>query len=298
MRKIELVQGSQEWLSWRKKFVTATDAPALLGLSPYATPLQCWQRKTGQIPEQEASFAMIQGQLNEPIARKLFIKETGLDMVPVVIESDAYNFLGASLDGISECGEYLLEVKCNGMETHNFVKKNGLEGIPEYHFAQMQHQMLTTDRQAHSCFYVSYNNGEILIVEVPRHDDWIDDYLTEASKFWRQIVFFEPPALIDRDYTDMSDRELWESYSHEYKKLVREIKKLEFYKDEYKNKLVTMCQDKNCYGHGIKIFKKNVRGRVDYESIPELKDIDLDKFRKPSSETWTILIDIQIDKEI
>ena len=36
-----------EWLAWRKTGLTATDAPAILGLSPWASPFSVWATKTG-----------------------------------------------------------------------------------------------------------------------------------------------------------------------------------------------------------------------------------------------------------
>jgi hypothetical protein len=34
-----------------------------------------------------------------------------------------------------------------------------------------------------------------------------------------------------------------------------------------------------------------MKGRVDYEAIPEIKAIDLNKYRKGSTKTWKVLID-------
>lgn len=52
MKIVNFEQGSEEWLTWRKGRLTATDAAALLGKSRYVTPYKAWQRKIGQAPEQ------------------------------------------------------------------------------------------------------------------------------------------------------------------------------------------------------------------------------------------------------
>ena len=98
MRRVEFDQGSSEWLQWRKGLLTATDAPMLMRASPYATPYQGWQRKTGHAQEQQENEAMRRGKRDEPIAREWFIKEYGIHMESCCIESYTYNFIGASLD--------------------------------------------------------------------------------------------------------------------------------------------------------------------------------------------------------
>ncbi len=47
----------QEWLEQRRKVVTATDVPILLGVSQYKSPLQLWAEKV-EGAEQSQSTAM------------------------------------------------------------------------------------------------------------------------------------------------------------------------------------------------------------------------------------------------
>ena len=60
------------------------------------------------------------------------------------------------------------------------------------------------------------------------------------------------------------------------------LKKLE------KDKLIEMTNNKNSYGSGICLTKTTRKGAIDYSSIPEIKEIDLEKYRKPSCEFWTV----------
>src|ERR1700743_3251665 len=119
MKVIELEQGSQEWLSWRKTVITATDCSSIMGNNPWTTAYKCWQRKVGLIEENKSNEAMERGKRLEPEARSQFTQQYGIDMTPVVVESTEYDFLGASLDGISIMGNYLLEIKCGGDKLHN-----------------------------------------------------------------------------------------------------------------------------------------------------------------------------------
>lgn len=287
MRKIELEQGSPEWLQWRKGLLTATDAPMLMGVSPYVTPYKGWQRKVGLADEQSTTAAMLRGREDEPIARREFIEEYGINMTPCCIESDKYNFCGASLDGISDCGQYILEVKSNGDHYHNNLDK----GIPDFHMMQMQHQLLCTDSTASMGFYVSYNKGKKIIKEVYPDLDWLEDYLVKAKEFWKGVVFFEAPKMTQKDYTDMRSSIEWQKLATEYQAVDAQIKLLEEKKSELRKGIIDQCNEQNCFGSGVTAFRKISKGRVDYESIPELLNVDVEKYRKKSISSWTILVE-------
>jgi len=290
MRKVEFEQGSQAWLDWRKGLLTATDAPMLMGASPYVTPYKGWQRKTGQAAEQAVNPAMLRGQYDEPIAREWFIKEYGIEMNACCIESELYNFIGSSLDGLSTCGRYILEIKSNGDQYHFGL--NG--GLPDFHMMQMQHQLLSTDNTAEMGFYLSYNNGNKIVKEVYPDKEWVANYLPKAKEFWRNVVFFEPPALSSKDYRDMSQVQGWKGCADQYRKLCAQIKELEEVKEICRKELIKLCTEESGYGHGIKVLKKFSKGRVDYEELLGALNINeetINKYRKQESSTWTIMMD-------
>jgi len=89
----------------------------------------------------------------------------------------------------------------------------------------------------------------------------------------------------------MNHQSTWNSYANEYRKVAEQIKTLEEKKENYKKELVKICGEDSCFGGGVKVLKKTIKGRIDYESVPELSGIDLEKHRKPSSTSWTIMLD-------
>jgi putative phage-type endonuclease len=285
MRKIELEQGSPEWLAWRKTVITATDASIIMGNNPWDTPYKCWQKKLGLIEENISNAAMERGKRLEPEARAKFIQFHGIDMIPAVVESTEFDFLGASLDGISELGNSLLEIKCGGEKLHNMAMKGE---IPDYYRDQMQHQLLVTG--AEICYYYSYDGTDGICLEVLPDPEYKEKFLPKAREFWKCVAFNEPPALQDADYKDMSDDPAWKAYAERYRKLNEQIKSLEEEKEAFRKEILKLCRDQSCLGDGIKVMKTVVRGRVDYDAIPELKVVDMDKYRKPSTTTWKILV--------
>lgn len=286
MKIINLEQGSPEWLSWRKTVITATDCPAILGSSPWASAYQVWQRKLGLVDEIKSNEAMERGKRLEPEARAQFTERYSIEMQPVVVESTEFDFLGASLDGISYLGNHILEIKCGGSKLHDMAEQ-GI--VPEYYLHQIQHQLLVT--RADKCFYYSYNGKDGICIEVLPDPLFEAKFLPKAREFLRCIAFNEPPSLQDSDYKDMSFDLSWQFNSDQYQKICREIKYMEEVKEGYRKELLKLSGDHSCKGNGIKVIKTHVKGRVAYDDIPELKALDLEKYRKPSSTCWKILID-------
>lgn len=290
MEIVKVEQSSKEWIEWRKNLITATDCPTLLGVYPYATPYQGWQRKTGKLPEQEETEAMRRGKRDEPIAREWFNKIFGLDMMPACIESNDFPFMGASLDGISRCGKYILEIKSNGSKYHQELEK----GLPEFHMCQMQHQLICTDNTIHKAFYLSWNDGNAIVKEVYLDESFKNEYIPKAKKFWENCFFDEPPPLESKDYVDMNENLEWYALSSEYKNICLKIKHLEEMKEGYRKELINLCKDQSSFGSGIKILKKFSKGRVDYEKLICELDVNpqlLENCRKPDSYAWTIMMD-------
>lgn len=291
MRKIEFEQGSNEWLKWRKGLLTATDAPMLMGVSPYVTPYKGWQRKLGLTPEQKSTPAMQRGQTDEPIARAWFNQNYGLEMEPCCIESDDNYFLGASLDGLSKCGKYILEVKSNNLEYHLDA---ALGLIPTFHMYQMFHQMLCTDGQVEKAFYLSWNDGKANVVEVVLNKDWVKDFMPQAQEFWKKVTFYEAPEMTNKDYIPMGGSEDWSTHASAYHYEDSIIKAAEKRKEFARSNLIRLAEERSCMGDGVKLTKKSSKGRIDYKEACEkliLDDQLLESYRKPAADSWIITLE-------
>ena len=152
MKIISVEQGSEEWISWRKEKITASDAPVILRSNKYITPVTLWEEKMDIIPQRPINEHMERGRLLEPIARKLFIEQTGIHVEPLVVENDHLSWMGASLDGIDISKKILIEIKCPTITGH--LEAINKEIKPMYR-DQMQHQLAVTG--AEICFYITYN---------------------------------------------------------------------------------------------------------------------------------------------
>src|ERR1700752_2200587 len=111
MLALNVEQGTQERLELRKTKITATDAIVIMGASNWKTKVHLYHEKLSNDPPMPSNERMKRGIDLEPVARDLFTIQTGIFMEPKVIVKD---WTMASLDGISELGQCILEIKCPG----------------------------------------------------------------------------------------------------------------------------------------------------------------------------------------
>ncbi len=93
MPVVQLEQGSDQWLAWRKSKLTATDIPVVLGSNPFKTPLELWEEKLGFKEATKLNAAMKRGQDLEEEARTLASHEIGTSFDPCVLEHSKHTWL-------------------------------------------------------------------------------------------------------------------------------------------------------------------------------------------------------------
>ncbi|HEY1190762.1 MAG TPA: YqaJ viral recombinase family protein, partial [Gemmata sp.] len=177
MNRLNLNQGSPEWLAWRREGLGGSDIAAILGLSPYedATRQSVFDAKVHGT-ERDPNFAMRRGTLMEPEARLAYMTRTRCTAPPVCVEMAGCPWARVSLDGLADNGavipsqreEWVLELKCPGWATHDLA----LAGIVAEHFeVQCQWQMLVTGIQR--CDFASFNPGKRFTPgNAPDFDTW------------------------------------------------------------------------------------------------------------------------------
>ena len=160
---VKLVQGSPAWHEHRRHHRNASETPAVLGLSPWMTPHQLWQIKTGRAPQPEVTPAMAHGTQLEPLARDAYEKQTGYVMEPLVLVDGEYS---ASLDGITLDGQLMLEIKCPKSKDSKILAEAKAGRVPVYIYWQMQTQLLVSGAElAH--LYVFDGATGILLEQRP-----------------------------------------------------------------------------------------------------------------------------------
>lgn len=199
-----MIQGSPDWHDFRRTRIGASEAPIIMGISPWKTPYKLWQEKIGLIEPDKMNSAMQRGVDLEPIAREKFIEMTGIKVFPAVIEHPEHKWMSASLDGHNLKGD-VVEIKCAGRKDHEIA----LDGkVPEKYFPQLQHQMAVSG--ADKIYYFSFDGENGVIIVVPRDDSYIKNMIEKEKEFYRCMIELESPPLTDKDYVEKTDH-IWKS---------------------------------------------------------------------------------------
>lgn len=281
-----LIQRSAEWFSYRRSKIGGSDCGGILGLNPYMSPHDVWlSKQEGYVGRDNP--AMRQGREREDEALRLFEQESGYLMSPKVMISSTVPYLMASLDGYDAIdGNKAVEVKCPFSDKGHIAVLFG--EIPKHYYAQMQHQMFVAELD--EIFFCSYRPEHIepLYIEIVKRDDaFIADMIEKERKFYEEHMLPKIPPDNPNKIKEI-DSDVWTNLSEEYKRLDRQEKEAAKRKDEIKNYLVQIAQEENSKGNGIILTKVERKGIIDYKNIPKIKQMDLEKHRKPGTFYWQV----------
>lgn len=291
---INLIQGSKEWLAWRKWKIGASMAPAIMGVSPWQTSLQLWE---SIVLDQsiEKNYAMNRGNSLEFVARDLLNDEcpNGLKFSPVCLEHDTIPWMISSMDGamIVNRGVFTghcdvlqaCEIKCPGKEAHSMALRGE---IPSYYFPQVQHQMVVCNLK--EILYVSFDGTRNTVLTVTRDDEYITKKLMPAlAAFYQSLIDFKPPEPSDKDLIEITNLDAL-NMAREYSEMAMQIKRLEEKLEPLKEQLCGYATHGRCKIGDLKVTKTFRKGAIDYSRIPELKNVKLDQYRKDPVIAWRI----------
>jgi putative phage-type endonuclease len=142
-KKIEVEQGSGEWLEIRKSWVGgASEAPAALGVSKYKSRQDFIEERLGfgkEITDFQKSL-FNKGHESEEKARSVLEIERMEDFAPAIFQVEIEGIVfGASLDGLSEDGKTIFEHKLYNKDLAANLKR----GLIDPHYStQLDQQLL------------------------------------------------------------------------------------------------------------------------------------------------------------
>ena len=193
---VDLEQGSLEWLEFRRSRIGGSDAPTIMGLSPWpnSSPLQLYEEKMHGKKKDE-NFAMRRGKDLEPVARDLFCSVENIKVTPKVFVSTLRPWQMASLDGISEDGLIAYEAKCGGKELLRMAYKRE---IPPYYYAQIQHNFCVVNPEVYH--YQVYCEEEAASFIVERDNEFIEKMLIAEENFIECLRNCEAPPASEKDF--------------------------------------------------------------------------------------------------
>jgi len=143
MITLDLVQGTPAWIAARLHYFTASEAPAMLGLSKYMTRSELLKQKaTGIAQDVSESTQRLfdSGHAAEAATRPIAEGIVGEDLFPVTgaLEVEGLPLL-ASFDGLTMCEDVCWE---NKLWNDGFAQQVRDSDVPDTHWPQLEQQLL------------------------------------------------------------------------------------------------------------------------------------------------------------
>lgn len=175
-----------DWLKYRKKGITGTDAGAICGLNPYSSAFQIYQDKITDEIEKFDNESMRQGRdLEEYVARR-FSEETGLKVrrANAIFQNEENPFMLADFDRLIVGQKTGLE--CKTVSPYSSDKWND-GNIPLHYQMQVQHYLAVS---GFDCWYIAavVFGREFLIRKIERDEELINYLIDIERGFWYNNV--------------------------------------------------------------------------------------------------------------
>lgn len=131
----------------RKEFIGGSDIAAVMGLSPWKTPLQLFLEKTGQVDQADLSdneAVQLGSELEDFVAKK-FSRVTGKDVrrAPCYYTDKEYPFMKCQVDRLVTGTDELLECKTASLRKESEWRD---DEVPAHYILQVQWQLMITGR--------------------------------------------------------------------------------------------------------------------------------------------------------
>lgn len=198
MKTHDLVQGSAEWKAYRAQHFNASDAPAMMGLSPYKTRTQLLdEMKSGISPEIDSATQsrFDDGHRFEALARPLAEEIIGQELYPV---TGSEGKLSTSFDGLTLDESICFEHKTLNDEIR--AATCAME-LGAHLRAQMEQQLMISG--AEKCLFMASKwNGETLVEEVHHwytSDQTMRDALVYGwTQFGEDLISYVPKQVEEK----------------------------------------------------------------------------------------------------
>lgn len=184
----------EEWVESRRNSIGGSDAAALLGLNPYASPYSLWAEKTGTVVPEDISMkeAVRLGHVLEPYVAQRFTEITGKKVrrENYILRNSDYPWAHANVDRLVIGEKAGLE--CKTTSALNLSKfKNG--EYPANYYCQCMHYLAVTGLER---WYLAVliGNQEIRVFTIERDEGEIAALMESEQAFWALVQSKTPPA--------------------------------------------------------------------------------------------------------
>jgi len=207
-----------EWLAERRKSIGGSDAPSILGLTKWGSPLSVWQDKRGLVPDQPASERLAMGRDLEPMIARRFAKTSGMEIVTapesmrdilqevsphlffriiddqLIVRNPVFPYLHATPDGLcwDTNGEVLLwEAKT----VEVWWKDEWKDGAPDHVLLQAKHNALVLGlANAAVCAWIGLAEDFKWQRVTGFSEQQATEHIEDMADFWQLVINEQEPT--------------------------------------------------------------------------------------------------------
>ena len=262
----------EEWLAYRKKGIGGSDAGAVAGLNPFASPMSVYQDKVSDSVSDIDNESMRQGRDLEDYVARRFMEASGLKVrrSNAMYQHEEYPFMLADIDRMVVGENAGLE--CKTASAYSADKWKDGE-IPAHYLIQCHHYMAVLGAD-HWYLAVVLLGKEFKYTRIDRDEELIANLIAIESDFWNSHVV--PKIMPEPDGSKACD-EILEQYFHITRKdsaipLIGFDRKLER-REEITGLIKKLEQEQNQIDQEIKLYMKdneiafNDRYRITWASV-------------------------------
>jgi len=235
---------NQDFTQDRAKYLGGSDLGAILGLSPYKTPLDVWLEKTGKHSEQKDSLPLRFGSFTESFVASEYARATAnaLTEYPLAICHPQHPYLQGHIDRFvtanskaalfnddgSCTASHILECKTANPFTQSQWGDAGSDEVPMSYLAQC-HWYLSLTQLERCDLAVLFGNSDFRIYQIYRDKDLEATLIDTAIQFWQKHVIADVPPTGQTvgDYQKLFGKEVpgkTKEASDEIRALIKTIK--------------------------------------------------------------------------
>jgi putative phage-type endonuclease len=179
-----------EWLRERRTYLGATDVVAIMGASPWKTPLAVYLEKTGQIEPEPPNAQMLRGLRMEPYVARIYTDETGevLRKAAFCRWPEPARFIAASPDYERIRDKRLVEIKTHSPYLSAEYGPSGSDLIPFHERLQAVWQMHVTGRTDGADLIALFGVDDVRIYEIEYNSSVARQMESAAREFWADHI--------------------------------------------------------------------------------------------------------------
>lgn len=205
----------------RRRFIGGSDVAAVLGISPWRTPMQLWESKTRPALEcpQPTKRAFTRGHRWESVVAEMLVERLQADGHTVEVVAANKRYVDPALDFLA--AEIDFEVRLDGEDeitnvelktVHPFRAKewgDAEDDVPVWYYAQVMHGLGVTGRRK-GIIAPLLGADEIRAYPIARDDETLAAMRARCQAFWNLVntgVRPDPTNLSDLDRLYKGDEE-------------------------------------------------------------------------------------------